>query len=407
MKVREWKRMLSWLFLASIVLLTPGCKDLTEVDELNIVMALGIDETPDHQVQVTAEIVDPMGARSGPTSGGGGERSQAVFTREETGKTVEEAVDKFDENVARRLFLPHNTIVVFGRTYAEHGINRVMDYMERNRSYRRNQLWVVTDGTASQLLQASGKPESYNAVAIRTLVEQGAQKSVAVNSTQLVVMRQYLRPSHAPNFAYLTVSNSKLSQIGIGLFDGSQYKDHLEATDAQALLLFLGRTQQTEVNLPCSNDSTSGTDLQNTFRILGTTTDVVPVVRGDNVQFRVKIRGKAEIERLCPNSKTTSETYKKYETELASDMQDRMQSVLARLQKDNVDSVQFGTVLFEINPTAWRQLSSQWKQIFPHVQVNYDIQIQLLRNGLASKSPDTEFSPQGLPPHAGREGVVP
>ena len=407
MMAPKCQRILSWLLLACIVVMTPGCKDLTEVDELNIVMALGIDETPDHQVQVTAEIVDPMGARSGPTSGGGSSRQQAVFTRAQTARTVEAAVDKFDENLARRLFLPHNTIVVFGRTYAEHGIDRAMDYMERNRSFRRNQLWVVTDGTASELLQASGKPESYSAVAIRSLVEQGVQKSVAVNSTQLEVMRQYLRPSHAPNMAYLTIADSRLCQCGIGLFDGSQYKDHLKSKDAQALLLFLGRTQQTEVSLPCASGNSSGTDLQNTFRLLGTKTDVVPVVRGRNVQFSVKVRGRAEIERLCPGSKTTSETYKKYETELASDMQDRMQSVLVRLQKDDVDSVQFGTALFENDPTAWRQLSSQWKQVFPHVQVNYDIQIQLLRNGLASKSPDTDFSPQGLPPHAGREGVVP
>ena len=383
-----------------------GCKDLNEVDDLNIVLAMGIDETPDHQVEVSTEIVDPMGARSSGQSGSGGQRDQAKFIRHGVGKTVEEAVDHLDENVARNLFLSHNTTVIFGSAYAEAGIDRAMDYLERNLSLRRNQLWVVTDDTAAHLLEASGKPESYNALAIRSLVEQGVNKSVAVNSTQLRVMRDYLRPSHAPNMAYLTVAHSELRECGVGLFDGSHFKGHLTSQDANGLLLFLGPTQQTEYTLPCSSGESS-TDRGNTFRILGTQTKVVPVIKGSEIQFSVQVRGRAEMERLCQGSKTTPDAYKEFETQISSELQQRMQHVMTKLQKDDVDSVQFATLLYRDNPAVWRKISTEWKDIFPTLTVNYDIHIQLLRNGLASKSPDTEFSPQGLPPRAGRRGSAP
>lgn len=52
-------------------------------------------------------------------------------------------------------------------------------------------------------------------------------------------------------------------------------------------------------------------------------------------------------------------------------------------------------------------MAHQWKALFPHMQVTYDVQVQLLHHGLVSKSPDVEYSPEGLPPHAGREGVAP
>lgn len=396
------------MLLMSTLLAVPGCKDLREVDELNIVLALGIDETQDQRVRVTAEIVDPAGTRGpGPSSGGGGQRSQATFTRQQTGKTIEEALDKFEENVARHLFLSHNTVVVFGRDYAEHGIDKAMDFMERNRDLRRNQLWVVTDRTASELLKASGKPEFYNALAIRSVVQQGVQKSVAVNSIQLRVIKQYLRPSHSPTLAYVTLVNDKLCQCGIGLFDGGTYKGHITSHDAQALLLFLQDTQQTEITLPCSDTHSMQTDLGNTFRILHTHTHVVPVILGKEIRFSVKVRGQAEMGRLCPGSKPTPETYKQLESMLDADIQTRMQKVLTRLQEQETDSVQFANVLFENNPTVWQQVANGWMEIFPNVQVNYDVQIQLLRHGLASKSPDAEYSPQGLPPSAGREGAIP
>ncbi len=384
---------------------TVGCKDLQEVDDLNLVIAVGIDQTPDQRVRVSVEIVDPAEAR-GQGAGTGGKRQSATFVREQSGDTVEQAMDKFDENVARKLFLSHNTVVVFGKTYADHGIDRALDYLERNRSLRRNQLFVVTDGTASDLLNASGKPELYAAVAIRTLVDQGVKKGVAVNSTQLRVIRDYLRPSHSPNIAYVTLANSRLCQCGIGLFDGGQYKGHIVSEDAHALLLFIQDTQQTEIVLPCDNTKDVQTDVGNTFRFLNTHTDVIPIVHGRDVQFIVRVRGRAEIERLCPGSKTTINSYHKWESVLASDMQQRMQNIFEQLQKEDVDSVQFGDVLFERQPTVWRQVANQWKTIFPTIKVKYDIRIQLLRNGLASKSPNAEYSPQGLPPRAGRGGPV-
>jgi spore germination protein KC len=84
-----------------------------------------------------------------------------------------------------------------------------------------------------------------------------------------------------------------------------------------------------------------------------------------------------------------------------------MQHVMTKLQQDDVDSVQFATLLYKNDLAAWRGISARWKDIFPNVKVKYDVHIQLLRHGLASKAPDAEFSPQGLPPRAGRRGIVP
>lgn len=393
--------------LMGILLGLSGCKDLREVNDLNIVLAIGIDETQDQQIRVTTEIVDPANSR-GPSSGAGkGKRDEATITRQQTGSTIEEAVEILDEKIPRRLFLAHNSVIVFGQNYAIHGIDRALDYLERNRSYRRNQLFVVTDGTASDLLRSSSTPEFYHATAMRSLVEQGMHKSTAVNSTQLNFMKQYLRPSHTPAMARLETAQSGMVPDGIGLFDGGQYKDHLTSEEVPALLRFMQDTQQTEITIPCTNTETPQGDVGQTYRILHTHTNVIPQVRGKRIRFFVKVRGQAEIERLCPGSKPTPQTYSKWEVQLDRTLQEQMQRVFTRLQKDDVDSVHFSDVLYKSNPILWQQMAHQWKTLFPHIQVTYDVQVQLLHHGLTSKYPDVEYSLEGLPPHAGREGVAP
>ncbi|WP_198851251.1 Ger(x)C family spore germination protein [Alicyclobacillus sp. SO9] len=393
--------------LMGILLGVPGCKDLREVDDLNIVLAVGIDETQDQRIRVTTEIVDPANSR-GPSSGAGtGKRDEATITRQQTGSTIEEAVGLLDEEVPRKLFLAHNSVIIFGHNYATHGIDRALDYLERNRSYRRNQLFVVTDGTASDLMTSSVTPEFYHATAMRSLVEQGMHKSTAVNSTQLSFMKQYLRPSHTPAMARLETAKNGIVPEGIGLFDGGQYKDYLTSAEVPALLRFMQDTQQTEITIPCTNKETPQGDMSQTYRILHTHTNVTPQVHGNEIRFFVNVRGQAEISRLCPGSKPTPQTYSKWEIQLDHTLQEQMQRVFTRLQKDDVDSVHFSDVLYKRNPILWQQMAHQWKELFPHIQVTYDVQVQLLRHGLASKSPDVEYSPEGLPPHAGREGVAP
>jgi spore germination protein KC len=407
MKMGHHSRWIVSALLIGILFGVSGCKDLREVDDLNIVLVVGIDETQDQRIRVTTEIVDPAESRGQGSGSGMGKRDEATITRQQTGSTIEEAVGILDERVPRRLFLAHNSVIVFGQNYAIHGIDRALDYLERNRSYRRNQLFVVTDGTASDLIASSGTPEFYNARAIRSLVEQGMHKSTAVNSTQLNFMKQYLRPSHTPTMACLDTANNGIIPDGIGLFDGGQYNDHLTSSEVPALLRFVQDTQQTEITIPCTNKETPQGDLGQTYRILRTHTNVTPQVRGKEIRFFVKVRGQAEIERLCPGSKPTPQTYSKWENQLDHTLQEQMQHVFTRLQKDDVDSVRFSDVLYKKNPILWQQMAPQWKTLFPHIQVTYDVQVQLLRHGLTSKSPDVEYSPEGLPPHAGREGVAP
>lgn len=392
------------VLIVSAIGFLPGCADLKEVDQISIMLAVGIDETEDHRVLVSGQIADASASRSsGKQSGSKGK--QAFIVHSEYGDTVEDALSKFDEHIARKTFFAHNAVVVFGKTYAQHGIHRALDYLERDRDFRRNELLAVTSDSAINVLRAPSGSETLGAIALVSLVQHGTEKSATIRSTQLVFMRQYLSPSHAPLLARVDVgSDGQLEENGLGLFDGGRLVDCLSPSEANALLLFLGKTQQNTIAVPCGKSK--NTDIGMTVRILSSQTKIKPVVRGNRLGFNVRVRGQAEIERACPDYQASPETYRHVEAKVQHSIETRMRSILTRVKGDDVDATQLGTVLFRANPALWRRIAHKWDEMYPGTFVNLDVKIQIYRSGLTWNAPDVEYTREELAPHAGRDQRV-
>ena len=149
----EYLRKLATVLMVGLgSMLLPGCFDLTEVDDINIVTALGVDQTN-----------NGFGASNG-TIGQSGQRArrraevrqvverptvQAFIVRVETGNSIEEAVEKFNQEVPHHIVPGAQSLIVFGNAYAKHGIDTGYRLLwNGSRYFRRTELFVVTSGTA-------------------------------------------------------------------------------------------------------------------------------------------------------------------------------------------------------------------------------------------------------------------
>lgn len=386
-------------------LLLPGC-DIAEVDDLNVVVALGIDQTDNGLVRVTAQIVNPSNV---PSAGGGessrGAAGRAFIVREATGRSIEETVEKFNQEVPHHMYLAHNTLVVFGNAYAQQGIERAFDYLERNRYFRRNELFVVTSGTAEDLLSASTNPDPLNAMGIRALVQQTAEMFRVANSEQQQVIEEYLSPSQSPvvSLVDLDPANHPVMK-GVAVFRGAKMADTFTLDETKALAWLLGNTRQVEIHLPCDGQ---GSNMESTVRLTSSTTQITPQFRQNGVRFLVSVRAQAEIERLCPHERMSEKTYKELEKKTAEYIQREIQVVVTKLQSDGVDACQFGNRLFTKNPRYWRQISQSWPDVFAAAQVTCNVRVHVFRSSLSSGTPESTASQSGLAPPAGRGVTVP
>ncbi len=102
------------LLLLILTLLLSGCWSKRELNELAIVVALGIDKIDD-EYEISIQVVDPSEISSKQPSSG----RSPVVTYHAKGKSVFEAIRRMTTLTPRKPYFSHLQIVVIGQKLAE------------------------------------------------------------------------------------------------------------------------------------------------------------------------------------------------------------------------------------------------------------------------------------------------
>ncbi len=130
--------------------LLAGCWSKHELNELAIVVGLGIDHEEDDRYRVTIQIVNPGAVTANEKMVG----QAPVVTFESTGATLPEALRRMTVLSPRRLYFSHLRIVVFGEELARIGLRKPLDFISREPEMRNDFYLVVAKGTtASRILK--------------------------------------------------------------------------------------------------------------------------------------------------------------------------------------------------------------------------------------------------------------
>lgn len=398
--VNHIRKITTFLSVCLIFLMT-GCSDLTEVDDINIVVALGIDETQQGQVRVTAEIAHLAAGSAGQQGQSPSDHLGESIVRESVGRTVEDAISQFESMIPHHLYLANNSMFVFGEEYAKHGVNRAFDYLERDRHYRRNQLLVVTSGTAEDVLKANPEPMPYRAQAIRKLVEQSTRELKSVDSEQLRFVRDFLSPPGTAVMARIDeTTDNRLTNSGVGLFDHGKLVGFLNPHETEFMSLLLGQRGTMTIPVACPKGAQS--DVGMTFRTINSDVRIVPRFSRNQLHLFVQVRGNAEVQRLCPNQKTGPDELKQLEGVLNKAVEDGCQEVMDNLKTRRIDAIKVGNLVYRKHPSLWRNVAENWQNdAFAHVEETFDVQFNLLRSGLATNSPLDIFDSKSMTPQDG------
>ncbi len=384
------------VMMVACCFLLPGCYDATEVENLNIVVGIGIDETPTHQVRVSLEIVKPTTTDQGASSSSQG--MKASFVLSSAGSNIDEAIYKFNQFSPRRMYFPHNAVVVFGKQYAEDGIDRAFDHLDRDRNYRRNELLLVSTRTAREVLQSPFETQKLSALGLRQLINQLQHHSEAIRTEQLVVFRQYFEPSHSPLLCAVGMSKVNTPFIaGMGLFNKGKLSLVLPFPSANGLLWMLGNTHQITLTLP--NQGDNSLEQQNSIRLLSTHRVINFQRTGSDFVANIDVSARAEINHYSESKNITPEVIASLEAQTEDLMQGEMKDAFRQMQEKDVDGAQLASELFREAPQTWKQIAPQWSDIYPKLKVNTNVRVHILRSGLSGRPPTSSDTVNGsLPP---------
>ena len=388
-------------FLMIILLITTGCWNRRELNELGITLAMGIDLTNDGQYLVTAQVVNP-GEVASKSGGSAGHAPVIIF--QETGKTVFEAVRKMTTVSPRKIYPSHLRVLVIGESLAKKGIGKPLELLSRDWELRSDfYITVARDRNAEEILKIPTSLEKIPANKMFMTLDVSEKAWSATSGVTLdELIKDIISEGKQPVLTGIQASfngdkQTSLSKQNVELIDSPGrifYKD-LAVFKGDELIGWLNEKQSKAYNI-ITNKITSAVTNVNcpkggyfVYQVTESDTKIKGKIKNGKpiIDIFVRVEGNiGEVE--CKTLDITkNESIKKLEKNFEKETIEMLSTSIRQIQEENkVDIFGFGDVIHRADPKAWKKLKKGWDQEFEELSVNIKVQGEIKRVGTVGNS---------------------
>ncbi|GKU26735.1 Ger(x)C family spore germination protein [Clostridium folliculivorans] len=355
-----------------------GCWDMREINELGLVMAVGIDKKGEDEFSVTVQVAKPNEAGGGNK----GPSGEPIWVGTADGKTIFDAIRNVAKMSSRRIMWAHNNIIVIGENVARDSITPVVDFFTHNSELRMKTWIAVVKGEARPYIEAKTGMESIPALSLARLFKYGELPAKSIKSDMLTVFRDYKSDSQQPIISQLNmVTNASKKDTQVELAGSGVLKD-------DKLVGFLTPDETRGINfvrekVKSSVVSVALTLLNNkrvTVELHDIKTKIKSTVVGDAPQVVIDINAIGEITEQDEVSNVSIDIFKKeVENLIQAKIKGDTEDAIKKLQTEfNSDVVAFGRFVHIQNKEQWdKTLKYKWNETFKKTAVKVDVKINI------------------------------
>ncbi|MGE5676200.1 MAG: Ger(x)C family spore germination protein [Mycobacterium leprae] len=391
------------LCLAAALLLTTGCWDMRELNQLALVVAVGIDkaDTPGRYL-VSVQIARPGSKGKGKGGGQGGAGSGgAVYTASADGDTIFAAIRNLAQFTSRRLMWAHNNVIVIGESLAREDITPVIDFFTRNQELRmRTWIVVARDSDAKEVVAAKTGLEDIPADSISALFRYAQLPGETVRTDMNEVAASFFSPDLNPVISAMQLyerivpppgeqsqEHGGLLQVemrGTALFYKRRLVGYVDSDAGRGLLWLRRQMRNTVFSVGCPG--TPGKNMA--IEVRSPQVEIQTNVSGPVPVFNVSIwtRGWLMEQDCVTNPMSTADLKTAAEHEFENHIRTSIQLALTAVQKElKTDVLRFGELVHREHPAWWRQNKSHWDDIFPRSVVKLSVTAEIPKMGLYTR----------------------
>jgi spore germination protein KC len=386
-----------FLSLAVLLPLLTGCWDRQELNELGIMLGLGVDKDGD-MIKVTAQVVVPNEVSS--KSGGG--KGTPVTQYQASAPTLFEAIQKLTESSPRRIFMAHIRVMVIGEEYARKvGIYDITEALMREPTVRPDYyVMVARNTTASKVLDVLTPLENlpaekmFNSLDVSTktwsptttvtgdqLLEYLLAPGIQPVITGVEVVGQPENSGNQANIATIKAPAS-LNSTGLSVFKGDKLIGWLTEDESKGYNYIRNNVVSTISHLPCRKNGYV------TFKALRTTTKRKAKVVAGRPVIDINIKNVSSIGAVeCGIKIGSMKVLKELERDSEEKLVDLMQKSIKSVQrKFHVDIFGFGQEVYHADPKFFKKVEKDWDSYLEDLDVHYDVNVQIKRVGTLDDS---------------------
>jgi len=392
------KKEIAFILITAIGLTLGSCWSRSELNELAIVTAVGLDKIEnDDELLVSLQIIKPSEIKS--TSDGGGSGSKGVWIAQNKGYTIFDAIRNATMITERKVFLSQLKAIVIGEELAKTGIGPILDVFDRDPEPRRTAWLLIAKGRAEDVIKAEHEQEKIPSQALEGLIESSifSSKAVKVNLHEFLKMLSadttdpYAirvetfedEAEDGENKKSKTVNRIRLT--GAAVFKKDKLIGWLNRPEARGLNWINGKVSSGIIVVKSPIDERKNVALE----IIRASSKIDPEIRDGEIIINVNIKEEGNLgEQMSKDSLSKPEMYDSLEQRKAIVIKNEIEAVIKKAQDEwNVDIFGFGEAVHRKYPKEWKSLKYRWREVFPHIQVNVKVSAELRTNDLSNYPP--------------------
>ncbi|WP_315792586.1 Ger(x)C family spore germination protein [Paenibacillus sp. BIC5C1] len=390
-KHRLWIERVGLISMLCSLLLT-GCWDRTEINDLAIVLATGVDYV-DEKVQLTAQIFIPRKGSGGAESGSSGTSASGVtMTRTAEGQTIAEALNRLQRKVARNMFWGHCEVIVISEQAGKNGIREYIDFLLRYPQFREHAYVFSSSEAAKDVLAILDPLERSSAESLREMANMKLGTRVTVlqlaqsiegPSRSAILSRMLILPTEPGQDRLATTPYLK----GLSLYKNDTYVKTVQEPLSLGVLLLSNELDN--IIMPVEVKPSKGSF---SIRAVDVKTVLVPHIRNQEWTMEIHIHSKGEVVlNTTDDDLTDPSKMAKLQQAWTDRLKELAEKALQMSQKElKSDFFKFATQFRRYYPHQWTIHQQEWEKIYSEMNVNIDVKVAIVSTGKS-------IGPQGIP----------
>jgi spore germination protein KC len=382
------------LLLTFTVPCLSGCGYRKDIQRLYLVLAVGVDITPDDKFEVTMQILNP-GASSTQTGGGGG-ASPGTETLILTGigDSFFDALYDSSKSISRTHHFGHTKYIVIGDALARKGIGQLIDSLTKISEIRLNTPLLVTRGRAMDIVKAQTPKAPIPAIVVEDLFFRHQFTGFRPFTYLLDFISALDSDSTSPVAGVIEVAKEtnvrdKIDETfvmgGTAVFKKDKLIGYLNTKETRGMMWVRGKVEVGSVTF--SSDKFGKVTLE----LLNSKSKIKPVIRNNSITIDINIINSSAVRRTGKSVDTVKNPEILDEIGMFEDraIKEEIQMSLQTVKENfGVDIFGFGEIIHERNPKLWKSISKDWETAFQSMEVDINVDSRVRGTGLTLKSID-------------------
>jgi spore germination protein KC len=359
------------LVIAAFVLILAGCSNMTQINQIAFITALGIEKS-DNGVKVYALAAVPVRYSAlAPGAGGtGGKPPNYILSAE--GRDVAEALYTMKRKSAEDIEFGHAKIFIFSAELAKQGLGTSLDLFMRRAEFQPVSWLGITQGSVKSILEIIPEDPETVADSLADIFSQAGSETFEVLP---IYMYEFYSMSAEPGQSpYIMMikkddENNKVAVANLAIFKKDRMVGILIAEETKILqLLQKNRLRTTSITVDSA-----------TFNLLKYRTKIK--VKQNQISIQLQL----ELELDQNKNETpidTSQQLRLLEQQVNDSIQLEIKQLVSKLQQLKSDPAGFGNYYRTAVKGGYMKIDEWENDIFPEMSIVVKVNSTIQRRGL-------------------------